>query len=57
MVEASKRKLKDNLWLVMLRSSEFKMQEMALDYISFIKPIAQKELISWLDLQNIPISF
>jgi hypothetical protein len=49
MVEASKKKLKDNLWLVMLRSAEFKNAETAVDYINFIKPIAQKELISWLD--------
>jgi tetratricopeptide (TPR) repeat protein len=49
MVEASKKKLKENLWLVMLRSAEFKNAETAVDYISYIKPIAQKELISWLD--------
>jgi hypothetical protein len=33
----------------MLRSAEFKNAETAVDYINYIKPIAQKELISWLD--------
>ena len=33
----------------MLRSAEFKNAETAVDYINYIKPLAQKEIISWLD--------
>lgn len=48
-VDVAKKKLKDNLWLVTLQSTEFKNAEAGVEYITYIKPIAQKELISWLD--------
>ena len=48
-VEVAKKKLRDNLWVVTLKSAEFKNAEAAINYINYIKPIAQKEIISWLD--------
>jgi len=48
-VEVTKKKLRDNLWIVMLRSAEFKNAETALNYINYIKPLAVKEIISWLE--------
>ncbi|MES2649459.1 MAG: hypothetical protein V4717_21455 [Bacteroidota bacterium] len=48
-VEATKKKLRENLWIVMLRSPEFKNAESAFAYINYIKPVAQKEIISWLE--------
>ncbi len=48
-VTASKKKLKDGLWLLLLQSPEFKNAAAGVDYISYIKPIAEKEIISWLD--------
>jgi tetratricopeptide (TPR) repeat protein len=48
-VDASKKKLKDNLWVVMLKSEEFKNVQAMVDYINYIKPVAQKDIISWLD--------
>ncbi|CAN5446686.1 hypothetical protein BH10BAC3_BH10BAC3_27180 [soil metagenome] len=48
-VEATKKKLRDNLWIIMLRSPEFKNAEAAVNYINYLKPVAQKEIISWLD--------
>lgn len=47
--EASKLKLKENLWLVTLRSASITNAESAVNYISYIKPLAQKNIISWLE--------
>lgn len=48
-VEVIKKKLRDNLWLVELQSPAFTNMQQAYNYIKYIKPIAQDELLTWLD--------
>lgn len=48
-VDAAKKKLKENLWVVTLRSPSFTNAQSAIDYIQYVKPVAQKEIIPWLD--------
>ncbi len=48
-VSVVKKKIKDGLWLVELHSDAFTNMQASFDYIKYIKPIAQNELINWLD--------
>jgi tetratricopeptide (TPR) repeat protein len=48
-VDVVKKKLKDNLWLITFSSAEFKNAETGVGFISYLKPIVQKELLTWLD--------
>jgi tetratricopeptide (TPR) repeat protein len=48
-VEVIKKKIRDNLWLVELRSDGFKNMQAAYEYIKYIKPITKDELVTWLD--------
>jgi tetratricopeptide (TPR) repeat protein len=48
-VEVVKKKIRDNLWLVELRSNGFKNMQAAYEYIKYIKPITKNELVTWLD--------
>lgn len=48
-VDVVKKKLRDNLWLVELQSPKFTNMQQAYDYIKYIRPIAQNELLTWLD--------
>jgi hypothetical protein len=48
-VTVVKKKIKDGLWLVELHSDKFTNMQASYDYIKYIKPISQNELINWLD--------
>jgi hypothetical protein len=48
-VEPTKLKVKDGLWLLLLKSPAFKSDSEALAYINYIKPVASKEILTWLD--------
>jgi hypothetical protein len=48
-VEVIKKKIKEGLWLVELHSPSFSNMQAAYEYIKYIKPITQNELITWMD--------
>ncbi|MCA0381768.1 MAG: hypothetical protein LCH58_06385 [Bacteroidetes bacterium] len=48
-VTAEKKKLKDNLFLVILRSPAFTDASAAYTYIDYFKPVASKQVLTWLD--------
>jgi len=48
-VVVEKKKLRDKLWLVLLRSPSFVSATDAYAYIEYLKPVAQKNILSWLD--------
>ncbi len=48
-VIVTKKKIKDGLWLVELSSPSFNNMQSAYEYIKYISPITQSELITWLD--------
>ena len=48
-VTAEKKKLKDNLFLMILRSPAFTDATAAYTYIEYFKPVASKQVLTWLD--------
>jgi tetratricopeptide (TPR) repeat protein len=51
-VLVEKKKLKDKLWLVTVRSPDFTNASKAYQYIENLKPLAANEIISWLDTRK-----
>ncbi|MCU0387485.1 MAG: cell envelope integrity protein TolA [Chitinophagaceae bacterium] len=48
-ITVNKKKIRDNLWLVELTSASFMNMQAAYDYIKYMKPILQNDLVTWLD--------
>ena len=48
-INSVKKRLKDNLWLVLLQNPNFRNVQGQLDFIEAMKPLAQSEIINWLE--------
>ncbi len=48
-VSVEKKKLRDKLFLILLRSPSFTNATTAYDYITYLKPMLTKEIITWLE--------
>jgi hypothetical protein len=48
-VEIEKKKLRDKLFLVVIRSASFTTATEAYRYIEYLKPVASKNVLSWLE--------
>jgi hypothetical protein len=48
-VTVEKKKLRDKLWLILIRSNYFTNATTTYEYIDYIKPLASKEILTWLD--------
>lgn len=48
-VEIEKLKLRDKLFLIIIRSTNFTSATAAYGYIEYLKPVASKNVLSWLD--------
>jgi tetratricopeptide (TPR) repeat protein len=48
-VTVEKKKLRDKLWLILIRSEYFTNATTTYEYIDYIKPLATKEILTWLD--------
>ncbi|MDA3615210.1 type IX secretion system periplasmic lipoprotein PorW/SprE [Polluticaenibacter yanchengensis] len=48
-INSVKKRLKDNLWLVLLQNPNFQNVQGQLDFIETMKPLAQSEIINWLE--------
>ena len=48
-VTAEKKRIADKLWLVLLRSNSFTNATNAYEYIEYLRPVAEENMLSWLD--------
>lgn len=48
-VTVSKKKIRENLWLVELSSPSFTNMQKSYEYIQYIRPLLQNNLVTWLD--------
>ena len=51
-VTVGKKKVKEGLWLVELSSPSFTNMQASYEYIKYITPITQNELVTWLDARK-----
>lgn len=51
-VTVEKKKLRDKLWLILIRSDYFTNATTTYEYIDYIKPLAAKEILTWLDVKK-----
>jgi hypothetical protein len=51
-ITAEKKKLRDKLWLEVIRSDYFTNATTAYEYIRYIQPLAASEILTWLDVKK-----
>lgn len=51
-ITTEKKKLRDKLWLIVIRSGYFSNATTTYEYIDYIKPLAAKEILTWLDVSK-----